>query len=71
MQRFRPGDTIIFKDYNGKTRTGRVKGICLDIEPAHLVLDQVAGDPKHKVITPDQVIRIKRESFKQQGLFRL
>ncbi len=69
MQRFRPGDTIVFRDYNGKTRRGRLMRACLDLDPAHLVLDQVANDPRHKVITPDQVIRIKRKNLKQQGLF--
>ena len=69
MQRFRPGDTVIFKDYNGKIRSGRLKGARFDLDPAHLVLDQVGDDPRHKVIRPDQVIRIKRESPRQQGLF--
>lgn len=69
MARFRVGDYILFTDYNGKKRRGRIARLEPENSPRLLHLDEVNGDPRYKAITVAMVRRIDRAGPRQMGLW--
>jgi hypothetical protein len=69
MARFRVGDHILFTDYNGKKRRGRIARLEPEDSPRLLHLDEVNGDPRYKAINVDMVRRIDRPGHQQQDLW--
>jgi hypothetical protein len=66
MARFRIGDHILFTDYNGKRRRGRIARLEPERGPRLLHLDEVNGDPRYKAINVGMVLRIDRPALQQR-----
>jgi hypothetical protein len=61
----KPGDRVLFKDYNGKRRNG----VVADVSGTRIRLNHVNGSFQHKVINADMVLSIHRKKRIQQPIW--